>query len=184
MRGRIRLAVPAIAASAALVAIVALAACSGAGEPSNRDGGSRAATDAAAVSAAMDSVYDRFTRAYRLGEPDSVVALYTDSPLYLPGQGDILRGRAALRGAFVFLERIREDGGTAHIEFESVARHASGDLAFDIGYYTIRVEQSDGTLTPPNRGKFTTVWERGTDGRWRIRVDGFSPAPPPESSPE
>ncbi|MFW6080049.1 MAG: YybH family protein [Gemmatimonadota bacterium] len=178
MRGGLRLAVPAI------VALAALAACSGAGEPASRDGGSGAATDPAAVSAAMDSVYDRFTRAYRLGEPDSVVVLYADSPLYLPGQGDILRGRAALRNAFGFLERTREAGGTAHIEFESVARNASGDLAFDIGYYTIRVEQSDGTLAPPNRGKFTTVWERDPDGRWRIRVDGFSPAPPPDSSPE
>lgn len=76
---------------------------------------------------------------------------------------------------------IRESGGTARISFESVARRASGDLAYDVGYYTLQVERADGTLRAPNRGKFTTVWERGPDGRWRIRIDSFSPAPPPES---
>lgn len=159
---------------AALALLAVVAACGGA-DPSGDD----AAAETAAASAAMDSVYERFARAYRLGEPDSVVVLYADAPLYLPARGDIRRGRKALRDEFGFLRAIQERGGTAHISFESVARRASGELAFDVGYYTLRVEQADGTLREPNRGKFTTVWERGPDGRWRIRIDGFSPAPPP-----
>jgi ketosteroid isomerase-like protein len=160
-----------------------LAGCGG-GEPSGGDAASNAAAEpaaeTAAASAAMDVVYERFARAYRLGEPDSVLALYTDAPLYLPARGDIRRGHGELRRQFDFLRSIRESGGTARISFESVTRRASGDLAYDVGYYTLQVERADGTLREPNRGKFTTVWERGPDGSWRIRIDSFSPAPPPE----
>lgn len=126
--------------------------------------------------AAMEAVYERFARAYNLGEPDSVVVLYADSPLYLPGRGPIIEGQDSLRTQFEFLERAREQGSTPHITFESVGRGASGDLAWDVGYYTIQIETGNGSRLPPNRGKFTTIWRRGADGEWRILVDGFSPA--------
>jgi uncharacterized protein (TIGR02246 family) len=130
------------------------------------------------VFVAMEEVYERFTNAYRLGEPDSVVVLYTDDPLYLPPQGPVLQGREALRGQFSFLEAVRSSGGVARISFESVERGASDDLAWDVGYYTLHVERPEG-LSPRSRGKFTTLWRRDGAGRWRIHVDGFSPAPPP-----
>lgn len=130
------------------------------------------------VFVAMEQVYERFTRAYRLGEPDSVVVLYTDDPLYLPPSGGVLKGREALRDQFSFLEQIRSAGGMAHISFQSVERGASDDLAWDVGYYTLRVESPEGR-TPLSRGKFFTMWRRDSGGSWRIHVDGFSPAPPP-----
>lgn len=156
-----------------VIAVLLLTACAESRDPTG------AASDSAAVSEAMNSVYERFTRAYRLGEPDSVLVLYTEAPLYLPGQGRIVRGRDGVREQFGFLRAIAERGGTAHISFESVARGTSGDLAYDVGYYTLRQEGPDGSLSPPSRGKFTTVWKRDAEGRWRIHVDGFSPAPPP-----
>lgn len=154
------------------------------GEPSS-SGGPRpegrqddAAQQEQDVFAAMDGVYERFTRAYLLGEPDSVVVLYTDDPLYLPGQGPVLEGRDVLRSQFRFLETIRAQGSTAHISFESKGRGTSGDQAWDVGYYTLEVEDAAGRRGPPGRGKFTTVWQRDATGQWRIHVDGFSPAPP------
>ena len=138
------------------------------------------ADDETAAFAAMDSTYERFARAYRLGSPDSVVALYTDEPLYLPGRGEVVQGKQELRSQFAFLDRIRADSGTARISFESVDRGTSGDLAWDVGYYTLTVEHADGSRSEPSRGKFTTVWLRDDAGAWRIHVDAFSPAPPPD----
>lgn len=116
-----------LAAFTLLAPFALLAAC-GAGESQPAE-----AEAQAAAFAAMDSVYERLARAYRLGEPDSVLALYADDPLYLPGQGDVRRGREALRGQFDFLERIREADATGRIGFETVTRRASGQLAFDVG---------------------------------------------------
>lgn len=61
-----------------LVCLFLTAACGGAPPASP------STTDAEAVSASMDTVYECFTRAYRLGEVDSVAVLYADAPLYLP----------------------------------------------------------------------------------------------------
>lgn len=127
--------------------------------------------------AAMDSVYRRFIRAYALGEPDSVIVLYTDAPLYLPGSGDIRQGVDELRAEFGFLRGLREAERVPRIQFESIERDASGDLAYDVGYYRLQVELADGSTLPETRGKFTTFWRRGSDGSWRIHVDSFSPAP-------
>lgn len=127
--------------------------------------------------AAMDSVYRRFIRAYALGEPDSVIVLYTDAPLYLPGSGDIRQGVDELGAEFGFLRGLREAEGVPRIQFESIERDASGDLAYDVGYYRLQVELADGSTLPETRGKFTTFWRRGSDGSWRIHVDSFSPAP-------
>lgn len=160
------------AASLAALALVPLLAC-GPADPGADPGHEP-------IFAAMDSAYDRFVRAYRLGEPDSVVALYTDTPLYLPGRGSVVEGREGLRSQFDFLERIRADSATAHISFSSVDRGASGDLAWDVGYYTLEVEHPDGSRSDPSRGKFATVWRRDAEGRWRIHIDAFSPAPPPD----
>jgi ketosteroid isomerase-like protein len=154
--------------------LLVVAACS---VPAEGNGQTAAEDDEARASAAMDSVYARFTRAYALGEPDSVVALYTDRPLYLPARADeVLVGRHALREQFGFLEDVRTSGRTSRIRFESVDRGASGDVGYDIGYYHLHVEEGDGSASPASRGKFVTVWRRGADGRWRIHADGFSPA--------
>lgn len=157
-----------------------LAEPDGRGEGSPPDGPTGAPGTGVASSVAfgaMDAVYERFARAYAAAEADSVVELYTDDPLYLPAAGDVRRGRNALRREFGFLDAIGERGGAARIEFESLDRGVSGGLAYDVGYYRLRVEQADGTTTPASRGKFATIWKRGRDGRWRIHVDSFSPAP-------
>lgn len=129
------------------------------------------------VSAAMDEVYERFVRAYSMADPDSVVVLYADDPLYLPGQGPVVVGKAALRTQFGFLDAIRQRSASARISFESVRRGASGEVAWDVGYYTVAVEERDGRRSPATRGKFATVWVREEGLGWRIRVDSFSPAP-------
>jgi|GEM_PF-405173 len=166
-------------AAALVLGLLSAGACASPGAS-----GTAASSAGAAVprpgdaSTAIDRQYERFRRAYLLGQPDSVLVLYTDDALYLPAQGDVRRGQAQLRGQFGFLDGIRQRGARAHIRFESIDRDVDGSLAYDIGYYTLRVENADGTMSEPSRGKFTTVWRRGADGVWRIHADSFSPAPP------
>lgn len=158
-----------------LAALLVVAACTAPAH--DGENAQEAPADEARVSAAMDSVYARFTQAYALGEPDSVLALYTDRPLYLPaGADEVLQGREALRTQFGFLADAREAGRTLRIRFESVDRGASAGVGYDIGYYLLHAETVDGSPGPASRGKFVTVWLRGPDGRWRIHADGFSPA--------
>lgn len=128
-------------------------------------------------SAALDSVYARFSDAYDALDPEAVAALYTDDAYYLPGGGAILQGTADLRAAFAFLTRTKEAGGDLDLSFRIVDRGIDGDLAYDIGYYRLASKRTDGTESV-SVGKFITILKRQSDGRWLFQADGFSNAPP------
>lgn len=132
--------------------------------------------DSAAVSAELDSVYAVFTRAYARADVDLLMdSVYAPDGFYLPPNAPILEGQDAFRGQFEsFLGPIADRGepGPA-ISFDIRDRAISGDLATDIGVYTLRRPDAAADA-PGSRGKFIVIWKRNADGRWRIHADGFS----------
>ena len=135
-------------------------------------GGAPASAQEDDVAAALDRAYERFSQAYREGDPAAVTALYTDDAFYLAPGRDMTRGEVA--GHFEWLSSF-EPGTGPRIEFEIVDRGVEGDLAYDIGYYSLgRADAPEGERS---RGKFVVIWKRGEDGAWRIHADGFSDVP-------
>ena len=134
-----------------------------------------AAARAAAVSAALDSTYTVFTRAYREANVQLLMdEVYARDGFYLPPESPILQGQDQFRGQFSFLERFARDGGPGpRISFDIVDRDIDGDLAYDIGVYSILPPDAAGDAEP-GQGKFIVIWKR-IDGDWRIWADGFSP---------
>lgn len=132
--------------------------------------------DSAAAAARLDSVYAVFTRAYAEADVDLLMdSVYAPGGFYLPPNAPILEGQDAFRGQFEgFLGPIAERGepGPA-ISFDIRDRAISGDLAYDIGVYTIRRPDAAADA-PGSRGKFIVIWKRDADGRWRIHADGYS----------
>lgn len=129
--------------------------------------------------AGMDAIYATMRRGYEALDPDVVATAYTEDALYLPSRGDMQRGRAAIREYFAGnFKQVRQDGARLRLTFEIVERRISGDLAADVGYYTL-VGSKDGEEGPPSRGKFMTVSVKDKDGVWRFHVDGDTPLPPP-----
>ena len=101
-------------------------------------------------------------------------SVYAEDGLYLPPGSPILRGQDQFRGQFSFLERFTGGRGPGpDLSFDIVDRDVSGDLAYDIGVYTIRSPVNAGG--EPGRGKFIVIWKRDAAGSWRIHADGFSP---------
>lgn len=129
----------------------------------------------AAVDAALDSVYATFTEAYARANVQLLMdRVYAHDAYYLPPGTPILEGQDQFRGQFSFLERYaRGDGPGPEISFDIVDRDVDGDLAYDIGVYTLRAPDA-----PPgevSRGKFVVVWKRNARGEWRIHADSYSP---------
>lgn len=126
--------------------------------------------------ARLDSVYAVFTRAYAEADVDLLMdSVYAADGFYLPPNSPILRGQENFRGQFEgFLGPMAERGEPGpRISFDIVDRTISGDLAYDIGVYTLRPadapEDAEG-----GQGKFIVIWKRGADGQWRIHADGYS----------
>ena len=152
--------------TALCVAALALAACTPPEAPVE-DEWAAAATE-------LDSTYATFSRAYAGANVQLLMEeVYAEEGYYLPPGSPILRGQDQFRGQFSFLERYaRDDGPGPDISFEVVDRDIDGDLAYDIGVYTLRSPNAPADAEP-SRGKFVVIWKR-IDGEWRIWADGFS----------
>lgn len=127
---------------------------------------------------AFEEVYAAFSAAYRAGDPEAVAALYAEDAFYLAPGSEIDRGDVARH--FEFLSSF-DPGAGPIIEFELVDRDVSGDLAYDIGYFTFRREGEPAESA--GRGKFVVIWKRGEDGVWRIHADGYSDVEDPGAAP-
>ncbi len=69
------------------------------------------------------------------------------------------------------------ESGYEDLRLETVRVECSGDLAMEIGRYTVAIRQGDGTIRA-DRGKYMKVWRRL--GAWLILADCWSsnlPAP-------
>jgi ketosteroid isomerase-like protein len=58
---------------------------------------------------------------------------------------------------------------------------SSGDLAYSYGVYEFRSKGKDGKPTVEN-GKYTTVWKKQSDGRWKVVLDMGNASPKLEGS--
>lgn len=133
-------------------------------------------TAAAQTPAGIDSVYAAFSQAYATTDADLIRSIYTEDCRYLPAHtGHVQTCEEALGGFAAMFAGAEADGGRLAIEFAFVDRQIDGDLATDVGYYHLTSTPADGE-PGHGYGKFVTVLVREADGRWRIHVDGYSPA--------
>jgi ketosteroid isomerase-like protein len=68
------------------------------------------------------------------------------------------------------------DAGHEDLRLETIRVEASGDLAMEIGRYTVAIRQPDGTIRA-DRGKYVKAWRRL--GAWLIVADSWSSNLPP-----
>lgn len=127
----------------------------------------------------IDRVYQQFADAYDALDADQIAPLYAEDAHYVNANGEegVRTGRDAILESFRSqFETARERGSDLSISFRIIDRAVDGDLAYDVGYYRFEAIPTEGD---PFRaaGKFVTVLQRGSDGRWQFVVDAFGDAP-------
>lgn len=127
--------------------------------------------------AGIDGIYSKFAQGYRDLDPKAVANLYTEAALYLPPGSDIKRGRNAILQDFSgFFNSTRSEGRKLSITFQILERKVSGDLAYDVGIYTLTNTNASGTASS-GKGKFVVVAIKGKDGVWRFQLDTYNDMP-------
>ena len=130
----------------------------------------------------LDEVYLRFSAGYRNLDPQAVSNLYTEDAFYLSPDSDVKRGREKILAEFSgFFDSVKKGGGSLAISFQILGRQISGDLAYDVGIYTLTRKNAKGEARAA-RGKFIVVARRASNGEWRFQVDGYSGLPSPATS--
>jgi uncharacterized protein (TIGR02246 family) len=114
-----------------------------------------------------------FVTSFNTGNYDQVSALFAQDGAFMAPHHDPAYGPKAV-------ERLLREIGEAGYEdlrLETIRVETSGDLAMEIGRYTVAIRQPDGTILA-DRGKYVKAWRRL--GVWLIVADCWSsnlPAP-------
>ena len=114
-----------------------------------------------------------FVTSFNTGNYDQVAALFAQDGAFMTPHHDPAYGPKAV-------ERLLREIGEAGYEdlrLETIRVEASGDMAVEIGRYTVAIRQPAGTILA-DRGKYVKAWRRL--GAWLIVADCWSsnlPAP-------
>jgi uncharacterized protein (TIGR02246 family) len=108
-----------------------------------------------------------FVTSFNTGNYDQVAALFAQDGAFMAPHHDPAYGPKAVER---LLHQIGE-AGYEDLRLETVRVEASGDLAMEIGRYTVAIRQPDGTILA-DRGKYVKAWRRL--GAWLIVADCWS----------
>jgi uncharacterized protein (TIGR02246 family) len=114
-----------------------------------------------------------FVTSFNTGNYDQVAALFAQDGAFMAPHHDPAYGPKAVER----LLRQFADSGYEDLRLETLRVEASGDLAMEIGRYSVAIRQPDGTILA-DRGKYVKAWRRL--GAWLIVADCWSsnlPAP-------
>ena len=99
------------------------------------------------------------------GQFDKVMELYAPDALYLPAHHAPLFGRKPIRE--YLRQPMRQSAHDFTLETESI--QLGGDLAYDVGRYSVTQMQPDGA-GHRDSGRYLVVWQRQAAADWRILV--------------
>lgn len=103
------------------------------------------------------------------------MAYYAEDAVELPNGSDALQGKEAVAKTMGFLDQ-KEN----HLEWTAVYADmaAAGDLGYTYGTYVFTTKDKTGK-TVQDYGKYTSIWKKQKDGKWKVVLDmgNSSPAP-------
>jgi uncharacterized protein (TIGR02246 family) len=108
-----------------------------------------------------------FCMAFNTGNYDQAVALFSPDGLFM------LPNQEPAHGAKAIERTLQEcaDAGYQDLRLETTRVEQAGDMAVEVGRYTLSIHRPNGT-TVMDRGKYMTGWRRL--GAWRVFANCWS----------
>ncbi|MGA8619683.1 MAG: nuclear transport factor 2 family protein [Candidatus Sulfotelmatobacter sp.] len=125
------------------------------------------------VQSLLRNIAQDFVTSFNTGNYDQAAALFAPDGAFMAPHHEPAYGPKAVER----LLREFGDSGYEDLRLETVRVESSGDMAMEIGRYTVAIRQPDGTILA-DRGKYVKAWRRL--GAWLIVADCWSsnlPAP-------
>jgi uncharacterized protein (TIGR02246 family) len=107
-----------------------------------------------------------FCTAFNTGNYDQVAALFASDGVLMLSHRESSQGQKAIERVL----RLYGDLGYQNLRFETIRVDYSGDMAIEMGRYTLSIET--GNKTVADAGKYLRAWHRL--GAWRILGDAWS----------
>ena len=133
--------------------------------------------DVSEVRQAIERLDAQWEDAANRGDAAAVASLYAEDGRFMVPNADIVEGRANIQAAVQGLVDMK----LRNVDLTTVDVGASGDLAYEVGRYSLEVQPPGAPQHVTDKGKYVLVLKRQTDGTWKIVADIFNtnqPAPP------
>jgi ketosteroid isomerase-like protein len=108
-----------------------------------------------------------FTTSFNTGNYDQAATLFATDGVLMAPQYEGAYGQKSVER----LLRQMGEAGYSDLRLETTRVDHSGDMAMELGRFSLVVHKADGTLIP-ERGKYVKVWRRL--GAWLILADCWS----------
>jgi uncharacterized protein (TIGR02246 family) len=122
------------------------------------------AEDAAAIKA-LDA---EWSQAAQAKDVEKTVSFYADDATFMPPDAPMASGKEAITKAWSGVMAAPGFALTFHPTKVDVAR--SGDLAYDVGEYSLTMNDKRGKPQTMTR-KYVVVWGKQPGGTWKVLVD-------------
>jgi uncharacterized protein (TIGR02246 family) len=109
-----------------------------------------------------------WAEAFNARDLESSLLFYADDAVVLPSNGIAVRGAEAIRD----LLKSMFDAGHSQGKFHQSQIEYSGNMAVEVGDYTVLVHADGGTRQ--DTGRYMATWRRQEDGEFRITVNVWS----------
>lgn len=106
--------------------------------------------------------------AFNARDLETSLFFYADDAVVLPPNGIAVRGAEAIRD----LLKSMFDAGHSEGKFEQSQIEYSGNMAVEVGAYTVQTHGDDGTRQ--DTGRYMATWRRQENGEFRITVNVWS----------
>lgn len=126
------------------------------------------------VEALISKIGQEWAQHWNAGDLDRLTQAFAPDAVYMPPHHAAIHGRDAIRE---YLKTPLKHG-VNDLTYEVTFIKHSGDLAYDVGRYSMSLPRPEGGRRQ-DRGKYLTVWQRQADGQWKIAADTFSSDLPP-----
>ena len=114
-------------------------------------------------------------------DADKILAFYTDDVVMVPGAGDALHGKDAVRAVLKPMLADPALSLTFHSDLVDVAK--SGDVGYSEGPYQMTITDPATHKVVQDHGNYLTTFRKQADGSWKATEDfAASAAPPPAPS--
>jgi len=102
---------------------------------------------------------------------EAMMAMYTDDCISMPSYEPMLKGKAAMLES----HKRNHDAGFKmnDMTLTTMDVWSSGDYAYEIGIYTIDMSLP-GMENWKDNGKYLTVWEKQSDGSWKVKAETWN----------
>jgi uncharacterized protein (TIGR02246 family) len=125
------------------------------------------------VRQAIEAGNAKWMEAFNGGDAAGTAVLYTDTATLMPPTSDMIQGRQGIQDFW----QAGIEGGLKDVSLTTVEVQASGNTAYEIGKFSLTA-QPKGQDPMMVSGKYVVVWQRQSDGSWKLHVDIWNSSMP------